>query len=60
MSILDKNLSIIDCFAYYLNEYFFEGAISFKEFLEQGDNDVGLFNLPRERDGVAFVLAHDQ
>ena len=38
--------------AYYLNEYFFEGAISFKKYLEQGDEDVGLFSLPRERDGA--------
>ena len=45
---IDKRANL----AYYLNEYFFEGAISFKEFLEQGDNDVGLFSLPRERDGV--------
>ena len=45
---IDKRANL----AYYLNEYFFEGAISFKEFLEQGDNDVGLFSLPRERDGA--------
>ncbi len=38
--------------AYYLNEYFFEGAISFKKYLEQGEEDVGLFSLPRERDGA--------
>lgn len=37
--------------AYYLNEYFFEGAISFKKYLEQGETDYGIFQLPRENNG---------
>ena len=37
--------------AHYLNEHFFEGAISFKKYLEMDDSDTGLFKLPRESNG---------
>lgn len=40
--------------AYYLNSYFFEGAIKFKDFIENGDATYvsnGTFRLPREENG---------
>lgn len=37
--------------AHYLNEHFFEGAISFKKYLEMDVPDHGIFKLPRESNG---------